>query len=112
MRGGNLNRRVRLERKVETPSGTGGSTIAWETIATVWADIRYLSGLETSKSNFPLGVARASIRIRRRGDVDPTCRAVYLSNGDTTVFEILAVLPDTQGREYVDLSAQTGANSG
>lgn len=112
MRIGALNRRIALQRGVETPSGTGGTTIDWQPIGDVWANIRYLNGIETSKGQFPISVARASIRIRLRQDIDATCRAVHVSNGITTVFEILAVLPDAESREYLDMAVQTGANNG
>lgn len=109
---GTLNRRISLERKVETPTGTGGTTIDWVPFATVWANVRYLNGSETVRADFPVSVAKASIRIRLRDDVDPTCRAVYTTSGKTTYFEILAVLPDLVVREYVDLAVQEGQNDG
>lgn len=112
MRAGQLNSRIALERKVETATGTGGSTIAWEHIADVWANIRYLNGVETVKSGFPVSTANASIRIRWREDIDATCRAVYGSGENATYFEILAVLPDATGREYVDLVVNRGESNG
>ncbi|MNY00839.1 Phage head-tail joining protein [compost metagenome] len=112
MRLGTLNRQVKLQRLVETPTGTGGSTIAWVDVATVWANIRLLNGLETVKSDFPVGVSGGSVRIRWREDVDPTWRVLYVSNGIEKVFAVTAVLPDLVGREFIDLSVQTGVNNG
>lgn len=110
---GTLNRRITLERYGSTPSGTGGQTPpAWTPIASVWANVRYLNGSETLRADFPVSVAKASIRIRFRDDIDPTCRAVYSSGSVTTYFEILAVLPDMVGREYIDLAVQEGQNNG
>lgn len=112
MRIGPLNRQVSLQQKQEVPTGTGGSTISWVEIATVWANVRLLNGLETVRSDFPVGVSGGSIRIRWREDIDPTWRVVYVANGKTIVFDVKAVLPDLVGREYVDLSVEKGQNDG
>src|SRR6478752_6537316 len=112
MRIGTLNRQVRLQRLVETPTGTGGSTIAWTDVATVWANVRMLNGLETVKSDFPVSVAKGSVRIRWRDDVDATCRVQYVSGGNTVTYDVKAVLPDLVGREFLDLSVEVGQNNG
>ncbi|MBS0344762.1 MAG: phage head closure protein, partial [Proteobacteria bacterium] len=75
--------------------------------ADVWADVRYLSGIEAMKSEFPVSIARASIRIRWRSDVDATCRVVFGS----VVFGVKAVLIDSNN-QYLDLVCETGANNG
>jgi SPP1 family predicted phage head-tail adaptor len=109
---GTLNRRVLIQRRVETPTGTGGSTTAWTDVARVWASVRMMTGLGTVRSDFPVSVARGSVRIRWREDVDATCRVRYVSNGKTTIFDVKSVLPDLVNREYVDLSVETGLNDG
>ena len=108
MRAGDLNRRVTIQRRTEAPTGTGGTAITWPDVATVWANIRYLSGIETVRADFPVSVAKASIRIRRRTDVDETCRVLH----GEKVFDIKAVLFDETGREYVDLACEAGRNNG
>jgi SPP1 family predicted phage head-tail adaptor len=109
---GTLNRRVSLQQKQETPTGTGGSTISWVEVAKVWANLRMLNGIETAKSDFPVSVAKASIRIRWREDIDPTWRVVYVSNSKTMTFDVKALLPDLVGREYLDLSVEVGQDDG
>lgn len=109
MKAGPLNARVLLQRLVETPTGTGGTTQAWVDIAQVWAHLRHQSGIEVVRSaSVPVSVVKASIRIRFREDIDATCRVVYGS----TIYSILAVIPDGVGREYVDLVCETGENNG
>lgn len=108
MRIGPLNRQVALQRKQETQDETGGVTVDWIPIATVWSSIKHPSGLETVRSEVPVSVVKASIRIRFREDIDATCRALYRGK----VYDIKAVLPDTVGREYVDLSCEEGQNDG
>lgn len=113
MKIGALNRQVALERWASTRTPSGGQTEpAWVPIANVWANVRYLNGSETLRSDFPVGSARASIRIRFREDIDPTCRAVYMRGAEATYFDIKAVLPDMVGREFVDLAVEEGVNRG
>ncbi|MDQ0035927.1 SPP1 family predicted phage head-tail adaptor [Variovorax boronicumulans] len=106
---GTLNRRVKLQRLVETQDPDTGAVVkTWQDVATVWANVRYLNGVETLKADTTISAAKVSIRIRFREDVVAKWRVVYaLIN-----FNILAVLPDAQGREYVDLACDTGANEG
>jgi SPP1 family predicted phage head-tail adaptor len=101
MRAGSLNRRVTIQQ----PDGTQdaiGQPGGWSTLAVVWADVAYLNGMETVRADAPTSIAKASIRIRRRTDVTPQMRAVL---GSTT-FQIIAVLPDEEGKEFVDLACQ------
>lgn len=109
MRIGTLNRQVKLQRLVEAQDDDNGATSEiWQDVATVWANVRYLNGIETIKAGTTISAAKVSIRIRFREDVVAKWRVVY----GLTNFNILAVLPDAQGREYVDLACDTGANSG
>ena len=102
-----LNSRVSIQRLVETPTGTGGTTVSWSDVAEVWADVRFVNGLEAIKSEFPVSIAKVSIRVRWRADVDATCRVV----SGSTIFDVKAVLTDSHHR-YVDLVCETGANNG
>lgn len=81
----------------------------WADVAVdVFADIRYLSGLETVKSDAPVGVSRCSIRIRWRAGVTVGMRLLH----DGTVFDVKSVLPDQTGRRWLDMVAETGQNQG
>ena len=108
MKAGTLNSRVRLQRlsgavdELNQPIPDD-----WDDVATVWSNIRYLNGIETVRSNAPVSVARASIRIRRRPDIIAGMRVLFGS----TVFNILAVLPDEESRERLDLACETGASA-
>lgn len=105
---GKLNRRVVIQNLVAGQDAIGQPTMVWATLATVWANVRYLNGVETMRGDAPVSVARASIRIRRRTDVAANMRAVL----GATVFDIKSVLPDEESRERVDLVCETGANAG
>lgn len=108
MRAGPMRHSVLLQQYSETQDETGQPVAAWEDLDTVWADVRFPGGLEAVKSDVPVNVTRASIRIRYRTGIGATMRAIY----DGRTYDIVSVLPDTTARRYLDLVAQTGENLG
>jgi SPP1 family predicted phage head-tail adaptor len=96
---GKLNRLVTIQQLAAGQDAAGQPVQTWSTLATVWANIRHLSGVETIKAGAETSAVKASIRIRRRTDVTTAMRVVH---GSTT-YEIKAVLPDEECRERVDL---------
>ena len=100
MKAGLLRNRVELQSRLEVFDEIGQPSTSWLTTATVWADVRYLSGLSAIKSGADVSVSKCSIRMRHRA-VSAGQRIVY---GDE-VFEIDAVLPDGK-REFVDCVAR------
>lgn len=97
-----LRNRVTIQQLTAGQDEIGQPTQAWTTLATVWADIRYLQGLETIKGGAETSVKKASIRIRRRTDLTAAMRVVYSS----TVFQVKAVLPDEQNKDRTDLACE------
>jgi SPP1 family predicted phage head-tail adaptor len=95
MRAGKLNRRITIQQ----PGPTRDE---------VWADILYLNGRQYATSNAEASSATVSIRVRYRTDLNATMRVVY----GATIFDILAVLPDEENRDHVDLACSTGASNG
>jgi SPP1 family predicted phage head-tail adaptor len=77
-------------------------------VDTVWADVRYLNGRQYLTSNAEANAATASVRVRYRADLRANMRLVF----GATVFDIVAVLPDEEGRDHLDLACATGANNG
>lgn len=108
MRAGDLHRRVRIERNGGGFDDLGQPIEGWTEVATVWGNVRMLTGKETLMSEADVAVASASIRIRYRTDITNGMRAIV----DGVVFNIGAPLPDLAGREYVDLPCTTGSNNG
>ena len=96
MKAGQLRHRVQLQSRLEVFDDIGQPSTSWLTTATVWADVRYLSGLSAIKSGADVSLTKCSVRMRHRA-VNAGQRIVY---GDE-VFEIDAVLPDGK-REFVD----------
>lgn len=111
LRAGTLNRRVRIERpnQVKKPSGQVVAN-GWAEVATVWADIRAMNGREFASSGAAQTLTTTSIRVRYRTGIDTTMRCVDVVDGQ--VYDIVAVLPDKQRREHVDLACQSGVRRG
>lgn len=100
MRAGQLNRLVTIQRLTQIKDGIGQIIgTDWTDVATVWANIRHLSGTEAIKADAPTSTVRASIRIRYRAGVDAGMRVLHGS----TAYDIQAVLPDEIGRRHIDL---------
>ena len=100
MRAGTLNTRVTIERKTGGTNDWGEPLPeSWTPVATVWSNVRHLSGSEAIKADAATSTVRASIRIRWRTGLDAGMRAMV----GGTAYNITAVLPDLVRREHVDL---------
>lgn len=99
MQAGKLNSRIAIEQRSTTQDATGQPVETWTTVATVWAHIRLLSGVEAIKADADTSITKASIRIRKSAGIDAGMR---VSHGGI-LYDIEAVLPDEAGRQYLDL---------
>ena len=99
---GSLNQRVTIEKPGAGNDDFGQPVTTWSLVATVWAAIRYLNGLETLRSGMETNIARASIRVHYLPGVVPAMRVMQGEN----VFNVIAVLPDPSGAIYMDLVAE------
>lgn len=77
MRIGKLDRRVLIERPVETQNEFGEPVKTWVTVATVWAEVTPLSGRELFAAQQIVPEASLRIRIRYRSDIDETMRITH-----------------------------------
>lgn len=107
MKAGTLNTRVSLQKR-GGKDALGGVSTAWTEYARPWANVTFLSGLESATAGVEVSQARGSIRMRYREDVAATHRAAV----GRLVFDIVAVMPSVATREYVDLVVTAGANNG
>lgn len=108
MQAGKLNRLVQIQRHVTGKDAAGQPATGWVAVASVWADIRHVSGREYVRSDADVSRAVVSIRIRYRSDMDAGMRVVH----EGRVYSIEAVMPDAAGRAFVDLVCSVGANDG
>lgn len=102
MQAGLLNRRCTLQSPSQSVDELGQPIPGWTDVATLWGDIRMKSGLEAIKAGAPVSVVQASIRVRYRAGITAGMRIVH----NLQAFNIVAVMPDVGGREYVDLVAE------
>lgn len=103
MQAGRLSSRCVIQRRTGGTNDWGEPLPeGWETHATVWANVKHLSGSEAIKADAEVSTVRASIRIRFRSDITAGMRVLI----GLVPYEILAVQPDVAGRVYVDLVCQ------
>lgn len=101
MPAGKLNQRVTLSGLTGGTDALGQPLQYWADFATVWADVRFVSGIETIKAGRETSTSRASVRIRRRSGVDVSMRARI--NG--VDYEIIDIIPDIR-RTYLTLMCE------
>ena len=101
MSAGQLRHRVDLQSRVDTVDALGQPSTTWQSVAFLWGDVRYLTGLSAIKAGADTSASKVSIRLRH-GTFNAGQRVVY---GDE-VFNIEAVLPDGK-RQYVDLVCES-----
>ena len=99
MRAGALNNLLTIQQNGTSVDELGQPVEGWTDFAQVWGNIRHLRGVEAIKAGAVTSTVSASIRIRYRPGLNAGMRV--LADGRT--YEIKAVLPDMQRREYVDL---------
>ena len=100
MSAGQLRHLVELQTRVDVVDEIGQPSTSWLTTASVWADIRYQTGLSVIKSGADVSVVRVSVRMRYRA-INAGQRIVH----EGVVFNIEAVQPDVR-RAYVDCVAE------
>ena len=91
---GELDERAVLEAETRTPDGSGGVTLGWKPVATLWAARRPTSGAEDFSSDRTRGRIETEIIIRHRAGVVPAMRFRI----GQSAFEIQAVI-ETGGRK-------------
>lgn len=97
MKAGQLRHRVILQTLTAGQDEIGQPVTTWTDTATIWADVRYLSGLSAIKAGADVSLSKVSIRLRYR-----VVNAGQRVKHGAVLFNIEAVLPDAK-REYVDL---------
>lgn len=104
MTAGQLRERITIQQAVETPDGGGGSSVVWTDLATLWAEVRPLSGRERLQAQQIEASVDYRVTIRYRSDVDAGMRVVW---GALTM-NIRAVYNEDRKRKYLTLDAESG----
>lgn len=103
MKAGALRHRVILQTLNVGQDAIGQPVTTWADTATLWADIRYLSGLSAIKAGADVSLSKVSIRLRYRA----VTAGQRIKHG-TIFYAIEAVLPDAR-KAYVDLVCEVVA---
>jgi len=98
MQAGQLDRRLTIKQRVTGQDSIGQPMTTWQTVATVWGSVKYLSGLAAIKADAETSIAKASIRIRFRTGLDAGMRVEL----GAEVFAISDILPFGRN-EFLDL---------
>lgn len=93
-----LNHRIDIEARQSGEDELGQPIEIWSLVASVWADVRHLSGVSAIKSGADVSVVQASVRIRHRAGLNAGMRVTHAG----AHYDVQAVLPDGR-RQYVDL---------
>lgn len=106
-RPGQLNERITFQEQVRTSDGAGGSTLAYQDIAstpTVWADVFAIRSTETDTEGRLNAAGLYKFTIRHRDDINETHQIVW--RGET--YDIRNVRR-TSGRDmYLIIEAERG----
>ncbi len=106
MRAGVLRHRITIQEDTGTINKVGQRTASWTTLATEWAQVEGLSGVERFAAQQVVAQLNYKITIRHRSDVNETHR-ILLSNGE--ILDIQSVLdPDGRRRELQILCIERG----
>lgn len=101
--------RISLKCLLQQP-GTGQDELGqpipgvWVTIAEVWCEPAYLSGIESIRAGADTSVTKVSMLLRKRAGVTSAMRLV--SKHDGTVFQINNVLPNHKDRASMFLACE------
>ena len=90
VRAGLLDRRVRLERRVEETDDSGQSVVRWLPLAEVWARVEPLGGREGFGQQQWVATGDVRFTIRWRDDVTPLHRVFH----DGQVYDVMTVAED------------------
>lgn len=116
MRAGDLNRRIRIERRSTGTDDAGQPLDIWEDVGDLWAGIANETGLGAIKSslqgNVPASIARYSFLVRFQ-----TAKALGIDQGmrvvhDGLVFDITGLTRDLKDREKAYILTEQGGNLG
>jgi SPP1 family predicted phage head-tail adaptor len=93
---GQMNRRLTLEAPVAVADGTGGTTVTWQPVAKLWAEVQSRLGDKRQWAEALTSEATHLIRIRRTRQLASNMR---FTEG-ARIFEIRSVIED--GRHWTD----------
>jgi SPP1 family predicted phage head-tail adaptor len=102
---GKLRHRVIFKEATETTDGQGGVTSTWSTVATVWAEIRPILGIERYFRGGTAPNITHLIKVRYRSDLSMNQRIYY----GTRTFYIRGMRNLTERDKFLELTCEEAA---
>lgn len=99
---GFLAHRIAVERPVETPDGSGGATLDWQPLATLWAAIEPLGAAESTDADRLATRITHRVTIRFRADVEGGMRLIHRGRS----LRIAALRDPDETRRFLELHAE------
>lgn len=101
---GDLRERVTIETPTRVGDGTGGESVSWSALATVWADVAALSGSEVTLGERDEARGRFTVTMRYRDDVSAEMRLVWRGK----ILNIRALRDPDGHRRWLAVGAEGG----
>lgn len=101
---GQMRERVIIQQESNVSDGMGGVTLGWSAVATVWARVAPLRGMEAQQARQVQDVQSYKVTMRYRSDVTPKMRLVW---GSKTLNIRAVINPDEKSR-YSELLCDEG----
>jgi len=92
-----LSQRVTVESAAGTGDGAGGETVVWDTMATVWANVKPARTRERIVAGHLSGVVTHEVTMRWRDDIAGGMRLVHRGR----ILRVLAVNDLDEMRRYL-----------
>lgn len=103
---GRLRYKVALQKATDTADGGGGRSQVFNTIATLFADIRPKGGDETDRQGKVQPKTTYTIIIRHRDDISTDYRISY----DSRIFQIQNILNIDERDRFLELAVSEGVS--
>lgn len=106
MQSGLLRQQVKIQSRIDGIDAAGDAMVSWLDVATIWADVQPLRGLERMNAQ-QVGAAAIDHRIttRYRPGLTPKHRILY----GTRVFDIESVINVNERNEMIELLCKEAA---
>ncbi|WP_074025201.1 phage head closure protein [Xenorhabdus eapokensis] len=106
MQAGRLRHRILLQNFTQIKLPSGQRMQEWQDVATVWAEVKHISGRELLASGAELPETTVRVWLRYRSDVTSAFRMVFRGQ----IYDIQAVIPDPK-RTQLELLCKQGVKA-
>ena len=113
LRAGQLTRRIRIQSRAASQDSFGGPNLVWSDVATVWAEIRPITGRELESARRIASEVSHQILVRYQPLLaDPKVVAGYRALYKGRIFNIHASMNEDERNTVFTLLASEGIDDG